>query len=185
MRLRQFLDEKRMSPREFKKTAARQSSNAKVGFEFECIIPTSSSMHGGGDDTRSFERLDQIISFDELKEYFEIGGNTFRRLEREFDSWSDGVTSQWVDDNLEVDQDAVDEVGQKYAEKVAREEAKQLFLNDHAKKLITFWEFINSEYQSLYRYLEVHELEPRYGWESHTRNDSARVYTEPTSDSGK
>lgn len=103
---KQFLNEKAMRPSEFKQVEKRQSKNAKVGFEFECIIPEGTRLHPGElEEDLLTTKVKDIKSFEAFKDIFTL---TPRRpttiiIEKEFNNWAEqsGLDKQLDDDFFE------------------------------------------------------------------------------------
>lgn len=167
---KQFLAEKAMNRGEFAKTAARQG-NAKVGFEFEFVVPPASKLLAKPEDNRDSVELRNIDSIDEVNEYFEVSRSDLRLIEREFENWQEAVIENWIDEN--VDSDLVDSEGERYARQKARDDFESK--NSH---YIRFEEFVDAEYSTMYRFIESYGLQPRHGWEADLGNDRSRVYIE-------
>lgn len=87
---KQFLREKAMNPREFKKVAARQGGNAKVGFEFEMIVPEGSPVLADSEMSRDYVALNTIDDLSELREYFKIDLDKRKKLSNEYEAWVEG-----------------------------------------------------------------------------------------------
>lgn len=89
---KQFLNEKAMRPSEFKQVEKRQAKNAKVGFEFECIIPVGTRLHPGeiGKEDSNTMRLRDIDNYDEFRHIFSIrpGSRKDDEIKVEFRNWA-------------------------------------------------------------------------------------------------
>lgn len=174
---KQYLEEKAMNAKAFAQTELRLATIAKVGFEFECFVPAGSAMHAGEDQNRDSMQIRQIDSLDEIQEYFNVTANEMRGLQRDYDNWVDERRDEWIESNL--DQDLVDSEGEKYAAGRAEEE----FDANHSEE-ISFDEFVDREFGSMYLYISGNDLEPRFGWAWETQNDSSSVYTEESASDG-
>lgn len=168
-----FLNEKAMNSGEFEKTALRQATKAKVGFEFEMVVPEGSTIYADVNEVRDFETLRNIDSFDEVWEYFEVSRGGQREVMKRFEQWAADNEEEWIEDNLDIDQKLVDSEGESYAKEEAEAAARSRYENEIA----TFDEYIESEYGSVYKFIDEVTFDAKYGWEADLGNDSSRVYT--------
>ena len=184
---KQYLAEKAMNQTEFAKTLSRQGDKAKVGFEFEMVIPRHSSLLANQQGDRDYVYLRNIDTMDEILEYFVVSKSDQRSIDRDFDRWRDDrkaeFISNWVDDNG-LDEDEVEEHGEKNARAMAEERARDEYESNHEDEA-TFAEYLNSALPSVYQFLMDYGLEPKYGWESDSGNDSSRVYIEEYAGDGE
>jgi len=92
-----FLAEKAMNRAEFAKAAERHS-DAKIGFEFECVISEKSELLANGEVNREWTSLNKITDFNELFDYFEIDKVEKKTITKEYDNW---VQTKSEDDEIE------------------------------------------------------------------------------------
>ena len=140
-----FLAEKAMNSREFKKTIARQGKSALVGYEFEIFVPEDTELFHGADNDLGTMAVRDLSTLEMFLDYFSLTGYQIKDLEREYDDW----VSKQKKDNPSA-----------------------------SVKATSFEEFLNTQFSSIYKMIELHEFQPSYGWEVDYGNDSSIFYTE-------
>lgn len=168
---KKYLEEKAMNAKVYAQTEIRMAKIAKVGFEFECFVPSKSPMYVGGDDDRDTIILRHIDSIDGIFEYFEVSSREQKDLQNSYDDWVDEVKRNWIENNL--DQDLLDSDGETYATKDAEEQFEKF-----QQRTISFSEYIDNQFKKVHAYISENGLEPKFGWAYDNGNDSSKIYTE-------
>lgn len=151
---KQFMLEKAMNQKVFADTASRLGDTARVGYEFEMAIPSSSGLYSGDRDTDNLRDYDDYM---DVKEWFDISSHDERAIDREFDEWKEEQKKEYVDDNFDnfLNDEGDDEDD-------AREKAGRFYdsTEDHA-----FSEFLDDVYRGkLSRLLDAYSCPPTHGW---------------------
>lgn len=155
---KEFLLEKRMSPRSYVQVLGRLEDRAKIGFEIEIFVPEGSFYHMPPDDMEPDSmHLDEIKSMTDVEVFFNVSSTQETAIDRDYEDWKTQKEDEWVDENWESYEDDDDEPKQR--ESKARSRALK-----RVKDKFTWLEWIQSEYKSMYRFIENYELEPTHGW---------------------
>lgn len=174
MRFREFVVEKAMNFRTFSDVGKRLGTTAKIGFEFEMIVPSDSKLHGGDvEDSRDTQVISYFDSLDEFYDYFDMSRVKYNRIESDYDDWVASGRKDYVDDYWDkfTNPDTEDDDDR---EKDAREMAEDAFDPDDEHN---FKDWIKSEFGDNYSFTQHYDLEPKYGWYSENGRH-ASVYTE-------
>lgn len=174
MRFKDFILEKPMNMKTFADVGNRLGNTARVGFEFEMIVPTNSGLYSGDEkDTRDSQIISYYDSLDEFYELFDMSRAEFNTIEREYEGWVDNSRDEHEENTWEsyLDQDEEDD---DLAELNARSAAHHSFDPD---KDHTFKDWIKTTFGTNYDFVMNFDLEPKYGWYDESSR-YASVYTE-------
>ncbi len=170
-----FLSEKTMNTSVYKDALKRLDNDAKIGFEFEFVVPESAigKQEAATDYLRSYDFNDLT----HLSDYFDIDRNTFRQIEREYDEWFEQNMKQWIENNYSdyEEPSTEDEIAR---EKDARSAAEARFNADNSRASgdYSIDEWFSDVYSSkLSDLFNEFGIEPQYGWADERRG---AFYTE-------
>jgi len=165
VRFSEYLTERAMRASEYKKVI-NSLDGLKIGFEAEFVLAHHSICVLG--DPPTIDLADIDLELDSIAELFTISSSARHRIISLYDDWVDEQRKEFVDDNLEFDED-------EESEEEARERiASELF------DIPSFEDWLFSEYltsprpqgirarraEALERFISDYELEPIYGWSS-------------------
>jgi hypothetical protein len=169
MRFKDFILEKAMNSATYADIAKRYGESAKVGFEFEMLVPEHSDSHYSGDPfvTTDTVVVDRLTTRKEIEQYFDVSSRDDRIIDNDFNEYVAKLRREYMADNFE---NFLDDDGENEAE--AEEKAGAEF---DRRDTTDFEDWVNAEYRDTEGFVDAYGLDPTYGYDI---NNSSRVYTE-------
>lgn len=164
-----FIAEKAMNPSVYKDVMKRLEDDARIGFEFEFLVPEDAV-----GETQS-EYLDSfgIDDLGEMQNYFNITRNDFRQIENAYDSWFEDNKKDWIDRNYsDYEDDSIEDKEDR--EQNARYVAERKFDSDNSRSTgnysIDNWleDVHNGKLQLLFSEFGI---DPKFGWVDESRSE--------------
>jgi hypothetical protein len=159
---KQFIQEKRMGPREFNKVSARLGSAARVGFEFEFEAHIDKdSLEQETLKKVSTVNIGTFESIEDIREYIYLSRNERNSFDNKYNDW------------------VLDKAREEYAHRDDLDEDEKLEL--YVEKVNpTFGDYARDEYGDMYAFLDHHNLlhNTKYGVAYDTRNDRTELFAE-------
>lgn len=164
--------EKAMNSKGFASTSNIVHDTARVGFEYEMVIPSGSRLHGEPDGPdRPAVSLDWMDDLSEFKDLFEISSSDERSIDKEYEAWVDGMRIEYVKDNW----DKFNEEDQDDGEQQAADEFDKI---DRS----SFKVWIRDEFRNNKHFVDYFGLSPKYGWHDESERNASVYDSEPPDD---
>lgn len=173
MRFKDFIQERAMNSVAFADVATRYGKIARVGYEFEMIVPTHSGLYVESDKKQypaaNSEPIQRYDTVSEFEEYFIMTSRKKRAILEAIDGWLDERKMDYVESHWES------YVRGEMDEAEARDLAEYEYDRNNKNTDETDW--FRSEYPIRKKFVDEFDLEPIFGWFDESDRHAA-VYTE-------
>ena len=160
-----------MNFRTYADVKERLGTSAKVGFEFEFLVPTSNDHFATVEKERHATEISGFTTLDEFAELFDIPRYSRREIESDYEGWVQSQEEDFVEDNWEKHFDEEEGIDEESARDIAR--------GDFDRSDYSFEQWLDSEFKHNYDFTNNYGLDPIYGWTNDNDGRHATVYTEP------
>lgn len=164
--------EKAMNNKGFNSTSNIVHDTARVGFEYEMVIPATSQLCAEPDGPdRPTVSLDWMDDMSEFRDLFEVSSSDERSIDKEYEAWVAGMRIEYIKDNW----DKFNEEDPDDGEEQAGDEFDKIDKS-------TFKVWLRDEFRNNKHFVDYFGLNPKYGWHDESERNASIYDSEASQD---